>query len=78
MILLKKFREKRINDIIEKVNKKFGTEMHFEYALDSIYDTSIPSDAESKEKAGIITEEERVLEEIENAKLRTIIKEGEE
>lgn len=67
-----------LNTDIEKVNNKFGTEMHFEYALDSIYDTSIPSDAESKEKAGIITEEERVLEEIENAKLRAIIKEGEE
>lgn len=67
-----------LNTDIKKVNEKFGTEMHFEYALDSIYDTAIPSDAESKEKAGIITEEERVVEEINNAKLRTIVKEAED
>lgn len=67
-----------LNTDIKKVNEKFGTDMHFEYALDSIYDTAIPSDAESKLKAGIITEEERVVEEIENAKLRTVIKEAEE
>jgi hypothetical protein len=67
-----------LNTDIKLVNDKFGTDMYFEYALDSIYDTSIPSEVESEYKAGIITEEERVVQEIENAKLKTIIREGEE
>lgn len=53
-----------LNECISIVNKKFNTEMYFEYALDSIYDNDDISSAESKYQAGLITEKEMTEEKL--------------
>ena len=47
-----------LNEDAKKVNEKFGTEIYFEYSLDSIYGNDSMSTVESKNVAGIISDEE--------------------
>lgn len=47
-----------LNEDAKKVNEKFGTDIYFEYSLDSIYGNDSMSTVESKNVAGIITDEE--------------------
>ena len=56
-----------LNECAKLVNEKFNTEIHFEYTIDDIVRTSRISKAESKKMAGLITEDERKKEEIEEA-----------
>lgn len=47
-----------LNEDAKKVNEKFGTEMYFEYSLDSIYGNDSMSTVESKNVAGLVSDEE--------------------
>lgn len=63
-----------LNTCAKLVNKKFGTDIYFEYTLDSIYDNDIISTAESKETAGIISHEESIDEQLEEAEIKEALK----
>lgn len=65
-----------LNECAKLVNEKFDTEIHFEYTIDDIVRTSRISKAESKETAGVITEDERKKEEIEEAVFKEKIESG--
>ena len=65
-----------LNECAKLVNEKFNTEIHFEYTVDDIVRTSRISKAESKETAGLITEDERKKEEIEEAVFKEKIESG--
>ena len=47
-----------LNEDAKKVNEKFGTEIYFEYSLDSIYGNDSMSTVESKNVAGLVSDEE--------------------
>ena len=66
-----------LNECAKLVNEKFNTEIHFEYTISDIIKTGKISKAESKETAGLITEDARKKEQVEEAVLQNKIESGE-
>ena len=65
-----------LNDGARLVNEKFGTNIVFEYALDSIYDTDIISTVDAEETAGLIDETEAEEKKLKEAYVKSLISEG--
>ena len=65
-----------LNDGARLVNEKVGTNIVFEYALDSIYDTDIISTVDAEETAGLIDETEAEEKKLKEAYVKSLISEG--
>ena len=65
-----------LNECAKRVNEKFGTKIYFEYTLDNIYAEEFDSESDAKFVAGIISEEEKINEKLEEAKIKDKINNG--